>query len=67
MNRRAAVTRLRETSVADLSPPVARKTWQTGGGDRPSYEMDESRKKLLWEKSNEMKKKEEGRGVSRLK
>ena len=33
MNRRAAVTRLRETSVTDLSPPVARKTWETGGGD----------------------------------
>ena len=33
MNRRVAVTRLRETSVADLSPPVARKAWQTGGGD----------------------------------
>ena len=33
MNRREVVTRLRETSVVDLSPPVARKTWQTGGGD----------------------------------
>ena len=43
MNRRAAVTRLRETSVADLSPPVARKTWQTGGGDLAT-ELGEPRK-----------------------
>ena len=43
MNRRAAVTRLRGTSVADLSPPVARKAWQTGGGDLAS-KLGEPRK-----------------------